>query len=132
MGFGKFVDGIATLPSEEVARADYNVKETKAFALLYEHLTDAQLAHIQYCDNVKSAWEALCGVHAAKTIGNKLFLRRRFFTIKMQEGDHMLVHINTVKALADQLRCIDVYWKQLENKQEMKASRLMKWNNCIN
>ncbi len=25
-----------------------------------------------------------------------------------------------------------VYWKQLENKQEMKASRFMKWNNCIN
>jgi hypothetical protein len=24
------------------------------------------------------------------------------------------------------------YWKQLENKQEMKASRFVKWNNCIN
>ncbi len=83
MGFGKFVDGSATLPSEEVATADYNEKETKAFALFCEHLMDAQLAHIQYCDNVRSAWEALCGVHEAKTIGNKLFLRRRFFTIKM-------------------------------------------------
>ncbi len=26
----------------------------------------------------------------------------------------------------------DNYWKQLENKQEMKASRFVKWNNCIN
>jgi hypothetical protein len=57
---------------------------------------------------VRSAWEALCGVHEAKTIGDKLFLRRRFFTIKMQEGDDMLVHINMVKALADQLRSIEV------------------------
>jgi hypothetical protein len=24
------------------------------------------------------------------------------------------------------------YWKQLENKQEMKDSRFMKWNNYIN
>jgi hypothetical protein len=24
------------------------------------------------------------------------------------------------------------YWKQLKNKQEMKDSRLMKWNNYIN
>jgi len=107
-GLWKFVDGSATLPSEEVARANYNEKETKAFALLCEHFTDAQLAHIQYCDNVRSAWEALCGVHEAKTIGNKLFLQRRFFTIKMQEGDDMLVHINTVKALAYQLRSIKV------------------------
>ncbi len=57
---------------------------------------------------MRSAWEAFCDVHEAKTIGNKLFLQRRFFTIKMQEGDDMLVHINTVKALADQLRSIEV------------------------
>jgi len=107
-GLWKFVDGSATLLSEEVARVDYNEKETKAFALLCEHLTDAQLAHIQYCDNVRSAWEALCGVHETMTIGNKLFLRKGFFTIKMQEGDDMLVHINMVKALVHQLRSIEV------------------------
>ncbi len=26
----------------------------------------------------------------------------------------------------------DIYWKQLENKQELKRSRFLKWNNCIN
>ncbi len=107
-GLWKFVDGSATLPNEKVARVDYNEKETKVFALLCEHLMDAQLTHIQYCDNVKSAWEAFCGVHEAKTISNKLFLRRRFFTIKMQERDDMFVHINMVKALTDQLHSIKV------------------------
>jgi hypothetical protein len=61
------------LPKEEVAKVNYNDKEMKAFTLLCEHFTDAQLAHIQYCDNVRSAWEALCGVHETKTIDNKLF-----------------------------------------------------------
>ncbi len=36
-----------------------------------------------------------------------MFLSKRFFTIKMH-GDDMLVHMNTVKALADQLRSIKV------------------------
>jgi len=54
-GLWKFVDGSATLPNEEVAKVDYNEKETRLFAWLCEHLTDAQLAHIQYCDNVRSA-----------------------------------------------------------------------------
>jgi hypothetical protein len=57
---------------------------------------------------VRSVWEALCGVREAKIIGNKLFLRRRFCTIKMQEGDDMLVHINMVKALSYQLCSIKV------------------------
>jgi len=32
-GLWKFVDVSATLPSEEVARADYNEKKTKAFCI---------------------------------------------------------------------------------------------------
>jgi hypothetical protein len=87
---------------------NYNEKETKAFALLCEHLMNAQLAHIQYCKNVKSARETLFGMHEAKTIGNKLFFRKRFFTIKMQNGEDLLVHINMVKAIVDQLHSIEV------------------------
>ncbi len=103
-GLWKFVDRSATIPDNEDQITNYNEKATKAFALFCEHLTDAQLAHIQYCKNVKSVWDTLCGVHKAKTIENKLFFRRRFFTIKMQEGEDLLVHINMAKALVDQLR----------------------------
>jgi hypothetical protein len=67
-GLWKFIDVSATLPSEEVASANYNEKEMKAFALLCEHFMDAQFAHIHYCDNVRSAWEVLCGVHEIKTM----------------------------------------------------------------
>jgi hypothetical protein len=52
--------GSAINPNDEDQITDYNEKATRAFALLCEHLTDAQLAHIQYCKNVKSAWETLC------------------------------------------------------------------------
>ncbi len=58
-GLQNFVDESATIPDDEDQITDYNEKATKAFALLCEHLTDAQLAHIQYCKNVKSAWEKL-------------------------------------------------------------------------
>ncbi len=39
---------------------DYNEKVTKAFALLYEHLKDAQFEDIQYCENVKSSSKTFC------------------------------------------------------------------------
>ncbi len=47
-------------------------------------------------------------MHETKTIKDKLFLRRRFFTIKMQERENLLAHVNMVKALADQLCSIEV------------------------
>ncbi len=108
-GLWKFVDGNVTIPSDGDEMANYNKKTTKAFALLCEHLTDAWLAHIQYCENVKSTWETLCGVHKTKIIENKLVFRRRFFNIKMQEGEDLLAHINMVKVLTDQLRSIEMY-----------------------
>jgi hypothetical protein len=82
-GLWKFVDRSATIPKDEDQITNYNEKATKVFALFCDHFTNAQLAHIQYCENVNSTWETLCGVHEAKTIGNKLFIQRRFFTIKM-------------------------------------------------
>jgi hypothetical protein len=63
-----------TNPDDVNEMMNYNEKATKAFALLCEHLMNAQLAHIQYWENIKSVWETLCGVHEVKTIRNKLFL----------------------------------------------------------
>ena len=37
-----------------------------------------------------------------------MFLKRKFFTIKMEDDDNMLAHINKVKALADQLNGADM------------------------
>jgi hypothetical protein len=67
-------NGNATIPYDEDEMVDFNEKVTKAFALLCEHLTDAQLAHIQYYENVKIVSKTFCSVHEVKTIGNKLFL----------------------------------------------------------
>uniref|UniRef100_A0AAV1U6D6 CCHC-type domain-containing protein n=1 Tax=Peronospora matthiolae TaxID=2874970 RepID=A0AAV1U6D6_9STRA len=41
-----------------------------------------------------------------KSLANKLFLRRRFFTTMMEEGDDVLEHINKLKTLAEQLEAV--------------------------
>ncbi len=46
---------------------------------LFSSCFQYQRAHIQYCDNVRSACEALCAVREAKTIGNKLFFSKEIF-----------------------------------------------------
>jgi transposase InsO family protein len=86
----------------------YTRREKKAFAILALNLADSQLAHIRSCKTPAEAWSKLCNIHEAKTLANILFLRRKFFTIKMGEEDDMLAHINKVKALADQLNGCDV------------------------
>jgi hypothetical protein len=82
-GLWNFIDGSVITLNNENEMTNYNEKATKAFALFCDHIANAQLAHIQYYENVKNTLETFCDVPKAKTIENKLFLRKRFFTIKM-------------------------------------------------
>lgn len=43
-----------------------------------------------------------------KSLSNIIFIPRKFFTCKMLEDDDLLDHVNKVKALADQLACLEV------------------------
>jgi len=71
-------------------------------------LADKELAHIKACKGPAEAWTTLCNIHETKSLSNILFLRRKFFTAKMEEGTDILEHINKVKSLADQLACLEV------------------------
>ena len=102
--------------SEEPPLEEGDPKELKAFqrrsklalSIIATNLVNQQAAHIQHCRDPTSAWQILCGVHEQRSLSNILFLRRKFFTIQMQDGGDMLDHINKVKALAGQLACLEV------------------------
>ena len=50
----------------------------------------------------------LCNIKWTKSLSNIIFLRRKFFTCKMEEHDDLLDHINKVKTLADEIMCLEV------------------------
>jgi len=72
------------------------------------NLVDNQLHHIKRCKGAAEPWKTLCNIQETRSLSNILFIRRKFFTCKMQEGEDLLHHINKVKALADQLACLEV------------------------
>src|SRR5450631_1333284 len=111
----EIVDGSELPPpstaSDEVKKA-YERRCKKAFAIIAMSLVDKELAHIKGCKGPAEAWRTLCNIHETKSLSNILFIRRKFFTIKMDEGVDILDHINKVKSLADQLTCLEVPMKE--------------------
>ena len=105
------VEGTEIAPptgSDEKLILAFKKRERTAFRILCTHLVDAQLQHVKSCKGAAEAWKTLRGIHETKGLANILFLRRKFFTIKMQESDDLLQHINKVKTLVDQLEALDV------------------------
>ena len=105
------VEGTEIAPStrsDEKLILAFRKRERTTFRILCTHLVDAQLQYVKSCKGAAEAWKTLHGIHETKGLANILFLRRKFFTIKMQESDDLLQHINKVKTLADQLEALDV------------------------
>ncbi|CEG46576.1 FOG: Transposon-encoded proteins with TYA, reverse transcriptase, integrase domains in various combinations, partial [Plasmopara halstedii] len=84
-------------------QSTFKRKARKALAIICLAMEDSQLPLVRSAKDAYDAWSRLEGHFEKKSLANKLFLRRRFFTAKMDEGDDVLTHINKMKTLAEQL-----------------------------
>ena len=68
-------------------QASFKRKSRKALAIICLALEDWQLPLVRSASGAHDAWSRLESHFEKKSLANKLFLRRRFFTAKMDEGD---------------------------------------------
>ena len=87
-------------------QATFKRKSRKALAVICLAMEDSQLPLVRSAVGAHDAWSRLEGHFEKRSLANKLFLRRRFFTTMMDEGDDVLAHINKVKTLAEQLDAV--------------------------
>jgi hypothetical protein len=107
MDLWEIVDGSEEAPpsnADPKVIKEYQRRAKKAMSTIGINLVDNQLHHIKRCKGPAEAWN----IHETRSLSNILFIHRKFFTCKMQEGEDLLDHINKVKALADQLACLEV------------------------
>ncbi|KAF1316242.1 Integrase catalytic core protein, partial [Globisporangium splendens] len=90
----------------EMDQATFKRKSRKAMAIICLAMEDSQLPLVRSSSGAHDAWSKLEDHFEKKSLANKLFLRRRFFTTMMEEGDDVLAHINKVKTLAEQLDAV--------------------------
>ncbi|KAG2758652.1 hypothetical protein Pcac1_g29244 [Phytophthora cactorum] len=65
----------------------FRKKSRKALAIVCLAMEDSQLPLVRSAKDAHDAWSRLKGHFEKKSLANKLFLRRRFFTTMMDEGD---------------------------------------------
>ncbi|GMF42751.1 unnamed protein product [Phytophthora lilii] len=88
-------------------QAAFKRKSRKALAIICLALEDSQLPLVRSASGAHDAWSRLEGHFKKKSLANKLFLRRRFITTTMEEGDDVLEYINKIKTLAEQLDAVN-------------------------
>ncbi|GMF63309.1 unnamed protein product [Phytophthora fragariaefolia] len=85
---------------------DVQEEVSQGLAIISLAMEDLQLPLVRSAKDAFDAWSRLEGHFEKKSLANKLFLRRRFFTTMMAEGDGVLEYINKIKTLAEQLDAV--------------------------
>ncbi len=112
MDLWEIVDGSKEAPPSNVdpkVIKEYQRCAKKAMSTIGINLVDSQLHHIKRCKGPVEAWKTLCNIHEMRSLSNIFFIRHKFFRCQMQEWEDLLDHINKVKALVDQLACLEMH-----------------------
>ena len=103
------IDGTLTRPASDGssgAIATFEKAQKKTKALIVTSIKSDLIYLITECQTPKEIWDQLKQRFERDTIVNKLFLKQKFFSLKMKESDSLEEHLQRMKVITDQLTAI--------------------------
>ncbi|KAH9705857.1 hypothetical protein KPL70_012031 [Citrus sinensis] len=87
----------------EITDDKLNKVDGNAISDLHLALVDGVLSSVAEKNTAKEIWDTLTKLYEAKSLHNKIFLKRKLYTLRMTESTMVTDHINTLKTLFSQL-----------------------------
>ncbi|KAA0061179.1 Gag-Pol [Cucumis melo var. makuwa] len=90
-------------PAEIIDDSKWNEMDGNATANIHLALADNVLSSIEEKKTAKEIWDHLTKLYKAKSLHNKIFLKRKLYTLRMSESTSMTEHMNILNTLFSQL-----------------------------
>ena len=91
--------------SDEIKKAD--LKE-RALSAIFMSVTDNVLREIADEEIASGAWKKLEGLYAGKNLTNRLYLKKRLYTLRMEEGSAVKEHLDAFNSIIMDLWNVDI------------------------
>ena len=80
----------------------WNEMDGNVIANIYLALADEVLSSVAEKKTAKEIWDTLKKLYESKSLHNKIFLKRRLYTLQMVETTSVTDHINTIRTIFSQ------------------------------
>ncbi|KAF2291279.1 hypothetical protein GH714_022225 [Hevea brasiliensis] len=115
---------LAAIEDRPIGITDDRWKEMDDNAIAHLHLAmaDTVLSSVAEKKTAKEIWDTLTGLYEAKSLHNKIFLKRRLYTFRMSESTSVTDHINNLNTLFSQLTALEYHIAENERTELLLQS----------
>lgn len=99
----KCLAAIGERPAEFTDDSKWDEMDENTIANLHLALADGVLSSIEEKKTAKEIWDHLARLYEARSLHNKIFLKRKLYTLRMTESTSVTEHVNSFNTLFSQL-----------------------------
>jgi len=109
----------------------YDVMDHKAKGLIKLCLTNSVLINVHEEPSVKKLWKKLSEIYQEKSLVNKIFLRKKLYSLRMEEGGQSVDHLEAFNMLVAQLALVGVKMDEEVRCQILLCSFPDSWDSLV-
>jgi hypothetical protein len=95
------------------------------------YLADSVLLNFSGESIAKELWDKLGNFYQSKSLVNKLFLRKKLYHLRMEDGDSVIEHLNSFNTLVSQLGSVNITIAKEDNCITLLCSFPDSWDNLV-
>ena len=86
-------------PMDPTLATNYDIMDRKAKGLIRLCLVDSILINVREKPAAKKLWKKLSEIYQEKSLVNKIFLRKKLYSLRMEEGGQISDHLESFNML---------------------------------
>jgi hypothetical protein len=94
-------------------------------------LEDSVLLNVLGESIAKELWDRLGNLYQSKSLLNKLFLQKKLYHLRMEDGDYVIEHLNSFNTMVSQLVSVDIMIAEEYKRITLLCSFPYSWDNMV-